>query len=468
MLRLGIMVAALVGVAGIGLAGCSCEAEPETAIMVEVDSDIPLALLDRVRLQVDSVEAGDTLTNRLDVEYRLAERAPGEPGGSVEGTSEVRLPIRVAVLPRGSNDAAIHLRAAGTAPGADAPNVAASARLTFVPDRTLLLRLFLVEVCIDVVCEEGQTCAEIGGEGICVDEEIDRPECALDDLEAGQVEGCVSVCETPADCDDGTDCTTDGCQNGLCTHESACRGTTPVCCDGACAECCGDGACDDGLDCTTDACAAGSCTHESACGCEDDLECDGARCCDGACLGCCGDEECDDGDGCTVDSCEAGACHNTPLECPDPGDPCVTVACVAGACTPTPVCAAEQVCCGGACNTQCCDDSGCAPDGDCYDMYCSAGLCHKDALPDRTPCPGGICEQATERCLECLGQDDCSPELLCCEGACQQCCVAADCPPPSGPCVAAVCGDGGVCGEECLPDGTDCEGGLTCQSCICQ
>jgi hypothetical protein len=99
-------------------------------------------------------------------------------------------------------------------------------------------------------------------------------------------------------------------------------------------------------------------------------------------------------------------------------------------------------------------------------MYCSAGECRKAALPDGTPCPGGICESATEECVQCLGTDDCAAGMLCCEGSCRQCCVPDDCS-TANPCAAPTCADG-ACGETCLLDGTECGGGLTCQGCVCQ
>lgn len=490
------MVGVLVGAPLLGPAGCSCEAEPETAIMVEVDSDIALAAMNRVRLQVDSVEASGERTNRLDIEYALAERGTADQGGAVTGTSTVRLPIRIAVLPRRSRDGAIQLRAAGLAPGQAEANVFASSRLSFVPGRTLLLRMMLLEACVDVVCPEGQTCTAIDGEGICVDFELDRPECTLEDLEAGRVEGCAAECSGPADCDDGSACTVDGCENALCTHAPACGGETAVCCDGACAACCGDEACDDGIDCTDDTCAGGACVHASACGCANDEECGGGVCCDGACLGCCGDAECDDGDGCTDDACEAGACRHPAHVCPEPVDSCTTTACTDGLCVTTPVCALEQVCCDGACNSQCCTDAECPEDGPCVVSSCVGGQCAKAGLPDRTPCPEGICYQAWEACVQCLEPSDCGakpcqepptcnaehlcewrplPErtacadggTMCCEGACVDCCDDSDCV-AADPCETPTCGPEGRCARVCLEDGAACGAGLTCQGCVCQ
>lgn len=433
--------------------------------MVEVDSDMSVAELDRVRLLVDSVEGADQLTNRLDVEYRLAERADGEPGGSIPGDTDVRLPIRIAVLPRAGNDGVVHVRTEGTAPGGAAANVFASARLSFVPERTLVLRLLLVEACVDVVCEEGQTCIDVAGQGLCVDEEIDRPECTLEDLASGRIAGCDVECSVPEDCDDGSACTTDGCQNGACTHDPGCRGDTPVCCDGACAQCCGDSECDDGIDCTSDSCAGGLCTFESACGCDGDEDCSGGVCCDGACLGCCGDADCDDGDGCTVDSCTGGGCRHPDVDCGAPPDSCTVLTCEDGACTPHPLCGNDTICCDGACNDQCCDAEDCPDRGVCDVWTCEAGLCHNTPLPDGTPCPEGVCHADRGVCVQCLTHDDCA-DGFCCDGDCRECCNDLQCR-TDNPCTRGVCGVEG-CSVQCLELGTPCEEGAgACEDCSC-
>ena len=322
--------------------------------MVEIDSDIPRAQMDRVRIQIDSVGDDDARTKRLDTEYVLAERAPADPGGSIPGRPEVRLPIRIAVFPRAANDGVIHVSAAGVAPSARDPGVSASARLAFVPGRSLLLRVHLYAVCVDLPCEKGKTCIQVSDAAVCVDEEVDRPECSLQDLIRGRIEGCADPCTTPADCDDGSDCTTDLCRNGACSHAAACDGDTPLCCGAVCAACCGDGDCDDGLPCTADSCEAEGCGHESICDCVDASDCGGGECCDGACLGCCGDADCEDGDGCTDDVCADGGCTHPDHECPDDGSPCTVETCADGVCGSVPLCAEGELCCGGTCGTQCC------------------------------------------------------------------------------------------------------------------
>lgn len=250
------------------LAGCTCTEEP-TALMIEVDSDLPLAEMDRVRLQVDSVESPDARTPRLDTTYRLEGRSPDGSGGEVPGSSRVRLPIRIAVLPRDEPDATVHVAASGLAPGATEGLVTTTATLSFVPGRTLLLRLFLDGACAEVACEDGQTCVSSLGEAICAPDAIDRAECSLPDLETGLIEPCEPISGCVAE---------------------------PGCCGGACVACCGASDCpDDGNECTGAAtCERGFCIYPPE---------------PGSCA--------DDGDECTLDSCDWDTCSHKPIEgCP--------------------------------------------------------------------------------------------------------------------------------------------------------
>jgi hypothetical protein len=249
-------------------AGCTCTEEP-TALMIEVDSNLELAEMDRVRFQVDSVEPPDMRTPRLDTTYLLERRAPDGTGGEIPGSSKVMLPIRIAVLPRAETDSTVHVAASGLAPGAGGGFVTTTATLSFVPGRTLLLRLFLDGACGLVECEDGQTCVASLGEAICAPDSIDRPECALPDVESGLVEPCEPI---------------QGCV------------AEPGCCGGACVACCGASDCpDDGNECTGPAtCEHGFCIYPPQ---------------PGPCAG--------DGDECTVDSCDWDVCSHKAIEgCP--------------------------------------------------------------------------------------------------------------------------------------------------------
>ena len=463
--------------------------------MVEIDSDIPLEQMDRVRVQIASVGSDDARTTRLDTEYALDERVAGQ-GGAIPDSAKVRLPIRIAVFPRAADDDVIHVSVAGLSPTGGDPAVSASARLAFVPGRSLLLRVLLYEVCVDLPCEEGKTCIQVSDAAVCVDEEIDRPECSLQDLVAGKIEGCNDPCSTPADCDDGSDCTTDLCRNGACSHEAGCGGDTPMCCGTVCAACCGDGDCDDGLPCTADSCEAGSCRHESICDCVIDDDCGGGLCCDGACLGCCGDADCQDSDGCTDDVCAGGGCTHPDHECAADGSPCTVETCADGVCGSVPLCPEGELCCGGTCGTQCCTEAECPDEDACATYPCQGGRCVKVFKPAGTPCgEGGICNGPPEECVECLDDGDCGEKPCqtascvaescewdpwpdgtacgelgaeqCCSGVCGGCCDVGDCPDSVDPCSIPECVEG-LCGEVCELEGTPCGAGLTCQECVCQ
>ena len=233
--------------------------------MVEVDSDLDLTEMDRVQLHVDSVEAAERFATRLESSYVLGERGQDNVGGEIPGSSKVRLPIQLAVLPRRARDASVRIIASGLAPGGAAPIVTTTSIVSFVPERTLLLRMFLSSACVSVDCEEGKTCIASQGEAICANDSIDRPECVLPDLETGLIEPCEPLVDCVAE---------------------------PGCCGGACVSCCGASDCpDDGNECTgAVVCERGFCVYPPLAGpCEDD------------------------GDPCTKDWCEWDTCGHIPL-----------------------------------------------------------------------------------------------------------------------------------------------------------
>ena len=95
-------------------------------------------------------------------------------------------------------------------------------------------------------------------------------------------------------CDDGNDCTTDTCTEGVCTF-------TPDCTD--------DADCDDGDACTTGVCTAEGCCEYTPITCDDGNDCT-TDTCDPAtgCVytpDCTSDADCDDGDACTAELCTA-------------------------------------------------------------------------------------------------------------------------------------------------------------------
>ncbi|MFQ5490569.1 MAG: right-handed parallel beta-helix repeat-containing protein, partial [Phycisphaerae bacterium] len=174
------------------------------------------------------------------------------------------------------------------------------------------------------------------------------------------------ICQSDANCDDGSDCTRDQCAGGACIFTGdptvcpddglfcngqercdrvrGCLSAGNPCpsnttCDEAsnrCLACFTDADCDDGVDCTDDACVAGQCvtTRDDAACPDDGLFCNGAEFCDplagcvsvtnpcrpgffcneqdDTCGECAVDGDCSDGITCTVDQCVNGACRFVP------------------------------------------------------------------------------------------------------------------------------------------------------------
>lgn len=163
--------------------------------------------------------------------------------------------------------------------------------------------------------------------------------CSSDANCPGQI-CCGTVCVTPAcsssaDCNDGSNSTTDSCSNaGICT--AACQHTTitecingdnycPIGCnigsDSDCPENCGNGVVDAGENCSNcpgdvqcpagKECRAGVCVITAECTSDPDCEA-GQKCCSNACVTpeCSSDSECNDSEECTQDTCSnAGQCN---------------------------------------------------------------------------------------------------------------------------------------------------------------
>lgn len=167
-------------------------------------------------------------------------------------------------------------------------------------------------------------------------------------------EECDPVCDSDADCDDGNECTQDGCGNpGSCTahcasgflHDTPC--SAGVCCAGTCVApvCTSNVDCDDGNECTQDGCGnPGTCAAVCASGLLHDTPCAGGVCCAGTCVPpvCSTNAECDDSNDCTVDGCgNPGTCaavctHGLLVD----GTPCPGGVCCAAVCTPGQACGA--------------------------------------------------------------------------------------------------------------------------------
>ncbi|MFT5429573.1 MAG: hypothetical protein ACI9OJ_000244 [Myxococcota bacterium] len=332
-------------------------------------------------------------------------------------------------------------------------------------------------------------------------------------------------CKAPG-CDGVTGCFTDDLPDGFpCNDDNPCTGEYNTCLAGQCSNTPPD--CDDNNECTTDSCEPGvgcvssDVADNTACG--TDEPCWVSRACQtGDCVG--GASPCEDDDNCTVDACEPGApgspveCSNTPNTCED-GDECTEDECNAAGCTNPPVpggtpcsdgpCFANQTCnageCGGGipacddgslCTVDQCDSSDgscshsavqCADDGDeCTEEYCDPiGGCQIAWTIAGTPCNDGAPCQINQTCLdgECqAGEPACVPLDNCtvatCDPADGTCntetvgcdddndCTVDSCDPAVG-CVGDNALSGTLCSDNCHESGQcngngECEGGDLC------
>ncbi len=204
------------------------------------------------------------------------------------------------------------------------------------------------------------------------------------------------------------------CQNGAdCNDGNVC--TTDVCNTGVCEYSNNTVPCDDGLFCTaTDVCGGGSCAGSSN-PCSAPLLCSEGL---DACVECLTANDCNDANICTNDVCNAfGTCEN----------PNNTVPCDDGL-----FCTATDVCGGGTCN-----GSG-------------------DA------CPGEVCDEANNRCVECLIHGDCDDANLCTD----EVCTANICEYTNN---TIPCDDGLFCtltdictNGVCVGNGSPCDPSLVC------
>ncbi len=201
-------------------------------------------------------------------------------------------------------------------------------------------------------CDDG---ARVAGDGCSADCQVEGciadtpgyPEVALCFDDNGCTADICNVqtghCQNPMICDDGILCTVDQCVNKQCVNtpqDSRC--SDGVVCNGAeichptlgCRAPAGPLDCDDGFDCTVDGCneQAGGCVHALDHGlCDDGMFCNGVEICSpesGCRAGVAPD--CTDSVACTTNACDedADTCVATPVdrECRD-GNPCTVDTC---------------------------------------------------------------------------------------------------------------------------------------------
>jgi MYXO-CTERM domain-containing protein len=383
------------------------------------------------------------------------------------------------------------------------------------------------EVCVDGHCHEGQPA--------CEGEDCDN--CTWDqDCPGGEI--CVSgechPAEPPVTCSNNGDCPANQvCEGGFCDGKETCSDDS---------DCPNGEACDDGLglcvpehppipcsgsgDCPSgDTCTSGTCQPPGG-GCTDNSDCTGdSQCVDNGgvelCvpphppIPCSGDGDCPSGDVCLSGYCgsndDSGGggpggsgpgggtepCNND-LDCPS--NTCVddggVELCVPQhppvPCDTTSDCPAGDLCAGGFCTSDTCEDADDCPAGTVCDN--TVDLCVPEHPP--VPCSGDSDCPGDDRCEAgfCAPQTDCQDDTDCAGGEvcvdnggvelCEPgqppipCTTPAECPAPDncglddvGDC-DAVC-EGGYClpggdggGHSCSAD-ADCPGGYGCQGGHC-
>jgi hypothetical protein len=216
---------------------------------------------------------------------------------------------------------------------------------------------------------------------------------------------------TPADCDDGSACTLDTCdeENWECVHVVS------------------DGACNDGQFCNgVEQCdAAGQCAAGPA-------PCPNSMCreSDDRCVQCLTDHDCSDGQFCNglefcspAGACEEGAPSCGSGLCRETDDRCVD-------CLESAACNDGRFCNG----EESCDEAGNCVDGD-------------------SPCMDSVCREADDHCVQCLSDGDCDDRTFC--NGVEQCNVDGACVTGLSPCVNDFCLEDEDRCVECLAD-SDC------------
>ena len=321
--------------------------------------------------------------------------------------------------------------------------------------------------CADALCIEG-TCLEAAIEGRCARGEVCHPTIGCLQVEqpdagspppdggvrdGGAPDGCSAAAECddglfcngverclegvclPAEmvpsCDDGIECTVDGCDEGA----SRC---TNVASDGLCTAepsgTCGAAGCQYPT-CTPSNCAAGPCQTATCVGdfCMRMDRCGRDQTC---CAGSCVAAGCNDGNACTTDSCGPSGCVNAPNSntCSD-GNACtVGDVCGGGSCRPGPARNCDD---GNGCTLDSCNSSsGCASAPVAVGTICGPDVCGPYGLC-RGSCSGGTQSRS------------CRPQACDSSGACIQ-------GSPEFESQGCSMGDGDACTlcNECGPGGT--------------
>jgi hypothetical protein len=259
--------------------------------------------------------------------------------------------------------------------------------------------------CLVAVCEDGQCAEALAPVGTPIADQVSGDCLEIQCFADGSTAAVADDTDVP---DDGHECTTDGCVEGIVHHDPLAASTG--CSEDGGAYCDGAGAC---VECVTNAqCATNYC---------DSFTCVAASCGDGVKNGSETDVDC--GGACAA--CGPGAVCLLAADCAS--HVCTGLVCQAPACGDGVKNGTESdVDCGGAC-ADCPPGSACAGPNDCSSQVCSGGTCLAPS------CFDGVKN----------GQE-----------------IAIDCGGPVAGCVG--CGDGTPCGAAAECAGAVCASGLCC------
>ncbi len=258
---------------------------------------------------------------------------------------------------------------------------------------------------------------------------------------------------TPPNCNDNVTCTVDSCdeQNDICLHtpNAASCADTNVCTDDVCSPtgCLhpfNTASCNDGLNCTiNDTCANGTCSGAPKT-CPAGQTCDPA---DGVCKTCLNDGQCNDSNPCTNDTCNAGSCvyTNNTATCNDGLFCTLTDTCSGGSCVGS----------GNRCPGQLCDETTDA----CVECLTAAD-CQDNNVCTNNVCNNGVC-QFPNNSVVCDDGLFCTVSDTCAGGSCNG--VPRDCSAQNGQCTTGVCNENtDACVAQPKPNNSPCDDGLFC------
>ena len=248
-------------------------------------------------------------------------------------------------------------------------------------------------------------------EGTCIIDQSTIINCTMDDqCIVAQCNPENGNCDTiNKNCDDGSNCTEDSCNNGVCNNIV------------------NEQFCDDENPCTAETCEETGCVYTYLTSpCNDNIPCTiGDICKDGTCSG--KEKKCDDGNICTDDTCENGTCVFTSnnAQCDDLSECSIGDACIEGNCTGT----IDGTC---FCNS----DNDCKPlDTDfnvcngtylCVDHSCIPNNSPVNCEDTGNPCTQNTCNPITGECrltsineqLPCNIGEKCKTNTVCSDGTC--------------------------------------------------